>query len=183
MLERYLIEHCAPTLASIKTANLFNVSYSSAKELKRHITKWDRQLSSKGVSITVLRQKNGCALLYVCRRQLVQKDLQQPGVAEFLSKYGYKENTIEYGLLRLQQKLKHQVAFPHEIGLFLGYPLGDVIGFIENSGQNCKCCGCWKVYCDQCGAEKLFYRFKKCREVYLRLFEQGKTVMQLTVAA
>lgn len=29
MLERYLIEHCSPTLASIKTANLFNMPYDS----------------------------------------------------------------------------------------------------------------------------------------------------------
>ena len=33
MLERYLVEHCSPTLASIKTANLFNMPYASWKEL------------------------------------------------------------------------------------------------------------------------------------------------------
>ena len=28
MLERYLIEHCSPTLASVKTANLFTWSFA-----------------------------------------------------------------------------------------------------------------------------------------------------------
>ena len=31
MLERYLIRHCSPTLASIKTANLFNIRFENGK--------------------------------------------------------------------------------------------------------------------------------------------------------
>ena len=65
----------------------------------------------------------------------------------------------------------------------LGYPLGDVIGFIKNAGQNCKCVGCWKVYCNECEAIKAFERFKKCTNVYVRLWNQGRSVRQLTVAA
>ena len=30
-MDHYLIEHCAPTLASIKTANLFRVSFDTQK--------------------------------------------------------------------------------------------------------------------------------------------------------
>ena len=74
-------------------------------------------------------------------------------------------------------------SFPHEIGIFLGYPLGDVMGFIQNAGKNCKCSGCWKVYCDECEARRLFAQFQKCREIYARLWNQGRSVWQLTVAA
>ena len=46
--------------------------------------------------------------------------------------------------------LSGSCAFPHEIGLFLGYPFEDVMGFIENKGENYLCSGCWKVYsCEQ----------------------------------
>ena len=61
--------------------------------------------------------------------------------------------------------------------------LNDVIGFIKNAGQNCKCVGCWKVYCNECEAIKAFARFKKCTSVYVRLWNQGRSVRQLTVAA
>ena len=70
-----------------------------------------------------------------------------------------------------------------EIGLFLGYPVEDVLGFIENAGQNCKCCGCWKVYCNECEAVRTFARYKKCRDIYKRLWQEGRSVLQLTVAA
>ena len=75
------------------------------------------------------------------------------------------------------------IAIGQLIGLFLGYPLGDVIGFIKNAGQNCKCVGCWKVYYNECEAIKAFARFKKCTNVYVRLWNQGRSVRQLTVAA
>ena len=49
------------------------------------------------------------------------------------------------GMLRqLSRRLCCEADFPHEIGVFLGYPLTDVVGFIENQGRNFTCCGCWK---------------------------------------
>ena len=83
----------------------------------------------------------------------------------------------------LRQRLAAGQGFPHEIGLFLGYPVGDVAGFIRNRGKNCRCVGCWKVYCNECEARRTFARLKKCTQVYTRLWQQGRTVPQLTVAA
>ena len=48
--------------------------------------------------------------------------------------------------------------FPHEVGLFLGYPPGDVEGFRLNHGRNFKLCGLWKVYCDMEQATARFQR-------------------------
>ena len=73
----------------------------------------------------------------------------------FIKKYGYESTDPAYALERLRSRLAQREDFPHEIGLFLGYPLGDVIGFIKNAGQNCKCVGCWKVYCNECEAIRL----------------------------
>ena len=84
---------------------------------------------------------------------------------------------VDAALAHLKERLAGQEGFPHEIGLFLDYPLGDVIGFIENAGHNFKCSGCWKVYCNECEAVKLFARYKKCRDVYLRLWHQGRSVL------
>ena len=110
-------------------------------------------------------------------------DLQKDGVAQFLSEYGYQNTNLGYALNRLKLRLKENESFPHEIGIFLGYPLGDVIGFILNEGKNCKCSGCWKVYCNEYETMKLFAQFQKCREIYTHLWNNGKTVWQLTVAA
>lgn len=183
MIEKYLIEHCSPTLASIKTASLFTVDFSSVSELKNAISYWNACFSDKGVMLIVLRKKDGRALIYVCRKSRLQSDLHEPGVARFLNAYGYSGTDADVAIQTLKARLEQSEEFPHEIGIFLGYPLGDVIGFIENAGQNCKCSGCWKVYCNECEAVKAFARYKKCKDVYMRLWKQGRSVRQLTVTA
>ena len=90
---------------------------------------------------------------------------------------------MEYALDRLKSRIGENNEFPHEIGIFLDYPLGDVSGFITNEGRNFKCVGCWKVYCNECEALKMFQKYHKCREVYRNLWAKGRSVLQLTVAA
>lgn len=183
LLERHLIEYCSPTLASLKTANLFNHSFTSEDELRCQLEYLNLQLGEKGISLIELYRRGNKALIYVYRESHLMKDLSRPGVSRFLKNYGYEEMDADHALDRLKIRLKEEGGFPHEIGLFLGYPLGDVIGFIKNSGKNCKCLGCWKVYCNECEAVKTFARYQKCRTIYSQLWRNGRSVWQLTVAA
>lgn len=183
MLEKYLIEHCSPTLASIKTANLFSISNVKFSDLKRHIHDWNIKLNDKGIVLISLKQAEDRALVYVCRKKQLQEYLNEPNVASFMKKYGYESIDADYAIAELKKRLAKRKDFPHEIGIFLGYPLGDVIGFIENAGKNSKCAGCWKVYCNECQAIKRFAQFEKCRNIYRQLWQNGKNVLQLTVAA
>ena len=181
-LEPYLIEHCSPTLAALKTANLFSCKIESAEALQASLALWNAMLAEKGIELILLKQERRMALIYVCRKAKLAEDLAQAGVAEFLQQYGYRQTDVSYAIQKLQQRLATSPEFPHEIGLFLDYPLGDVRGFIENAGANCKCTGCWKVYCNVCDTAKRFCKFEKCREVYMRLWKSGvRDVMQMTV--
>ncbi|MDO4622200.1 MAG: DUF3793 family protein [Eubacteriales bacterium] len=182
-VEPYLINNCAPTLAAVKTANLFSMPCISDENLHRQLEEWNAKLESRGITIFLLKRCRDRALLYVCRKKRLQKDLEKSGVHRFLKQYGYHEFSAEAAISRLIERMRTQEEFPHEIGVFLDYPLGDVIGFIQNEGKNYKCLGCWKVYCDACKAQKQFAAYRKCGEVYHRLWENGRSVMRLTVAA
>jgi hypothetical protein len=75
------------------------------------------------------------------------------------------------------------MKFPHEIGVFLGYPLQDVKGFIENNGRNSKYTGLWKVYGDKAASIRMFEKYRKCFSVYSDLWRSGRRdIFQLTVA-
>lgn len=185
-VEKNLILHCSPTLASLKTASLFSLEFSHRGELNCVLREWNRILSDKGVAMIALQEKNDRALIYVFRKTHLKKVLGSPKIANFLQSGGYSGANIRNigsALRALRSHLNESDEFPHEIGIFLGYPVDDVIGFIENKGQNCKCTGCWKVYCNECEAAKTFARYKKCETVYMRLWEQGRSVRQLTVTA
>lgn len=183
MLEEYLIECCSPTLASIKTANMFNFPFSSEDELCRQIACWNEIIGPKGVSLTILRKRENTALIYVYRRTRLEAALKEKDVRRFLGERGYGRKDVEGALNKLRFRLEKGEEFPHEIGVFLGYPLEDVIGFIRNEGKNCKCSGFWKVYGNECEAAKTFEIFERCSSAYARLWSRGKSVWQLTVAA
>lgn len=183
MMDKMLIEHCSPTLGGLKTANLFSHPYSSREELDSMICAWNKELNPKGVSLYMLCNRVERALVYVCRGSMLENDLQNSDVQEFLMEYGYRKFDPTSCIVRLQERLQNSPDFPHEIGIFLGYPLEDVKGFIDNAGQNCKCTGYWKVYCNECESAKLFTKYKKCKDIYTKLFESRvRSVLQLTVA-
>lgn len=182
-MEHCLITHCSPTLASLKAANMFRFFCSAAKDLDEYVARWDQRLSAKGVKICVLHKKKNEALIYVYRENLLERDLRNKAVVSFMKRYQYPLGTVEDAINHLKKRFGQSEAFPHEIGLFLGYPLGDVKGFIKNEGKNCLCCGYWKVYCNVCETMRLFEKFNHCRDVYRQRFENGTSVMQLTVAA
>jgi len=83
--------------------------------------------------------------------------------------------------MQLVGRLNEEGSFPHEIGLFLGYPPDDVECFMNNPCDGVKCSGCWKAYSDDENARKTFSRYKKCTDVYQRMNLSGKSLSQLTV--
>lgn len=182
MFDEYLIKYCAPTLASIKTANLFAYYFQNESDIVKHLDTWNLNFKNKGIELIMLKKQSKYALVYVFRRTRLQNDLNKFGVAELLYQYGYECTEVSYALHMLKTRLHNFDSFPHEIGLFLDYPLEDVIGFIENSGRNCKFSGFWKVYGNVDTALQTFESFKKCRDAYEQLWQdENRSILQLTV--
>lgn len=183
MQEDYLIQHCAPTLAGIKTANLFTCPFHSQEELLRSVRQMNTRFLPKGLRILPLRFSDNKALIYIYRPKRLSADLTDSTAAEILQRQGYDNGTCEKCIVQLARRLRQQKDFPHEIGLFLGYPPEDVCGFIENKACNCKCVGCWKVYGDEEAAKKKFAQYKKCTRVYCEQWAKGKDIERLVVGS
>ena len=181
VLDQAIIEFGSPTLARLKFGSLFTVSIGQgfAEELRGFRT----ELAAKGVALTVLRVRDGRALMYLYRPGELAAAIAREDVWRFLASCGYDTPTVPSVLAHLRRRLRACPSFPHEIGVFLEYPLSDVLAFIRNGGRNCLCCGCWKVYSNECDALRAFARFRKCKEVYGRLFAAGRSLSRLTVAA
>ena len=182
-MEYRLIENCAPTLAGIKCASLFNYFFEDDKAVMIELKEINSLLNERGVFVEALLWREESVLIYVYRQSHLQRELNKPGIWGLLDKYGYDSCQVEKCISCLKQRLYQCSCFPHEIGVFLGYPLEDVKGFIQNGGKNCKCCGLWKVYCNVAEKEKMFEKFKKCSRVYLEVFSSGKKITQMTVCA
>lgn len=200
MLENYLIDCCAPTLASLKSGSLFNCKCPEDACIEDVVDKWNSGFSDLGIRMCILRRTSSSALIYVYRSTSLARTLKDPEVQYFLESYGYEscsccegcesaECSISSCLEHLRTRIasgsdgKGEMTFPHEIGVFLGYPLQDVKGFIENNGRNCKYTGLWKVYGDKDASIRMFEKYRKCFTVYSDLWRSGRrSVYQLTVA-
>ncbi|WP_312091825.1 DUF3793 family protein [Aminipila sp.] len=185
MLENLIIEKCAPTLANLKTGAIVNYRFKDLINAKMDVIRLNDKLSSRGVNIEILVERKNSLLLYVYRKNRLSCDLSCPLARSFLEKQGYASVDIGEAILMLRAKINRnglKNKFPHEIGLFLSYPIQDVQGFIENQGKNCKHCGYWKVYGEEEKAALMFAKFDKCKEAYRRMCRQGVSINKLTVA-
>lgn len=166
LFEKALVFHASPTLSGLKPANLLSLSKEDFPNLPELISEYTALLTGKGIAFSVLCDCNRRWLLLVFRSQMLRAQLSRPSVRTFLAEEGYPDsNNVQTMLSHLRQRLISQNNFPHEIGIFLGYPLADVLGFRKYKGECCKLCGYWKVYGDAEQAKQCFDRFDRCRSV------------------
>ena len=182
MSEELIVRHCSPTLAGLKSGSLFSCAVASGEELCREIRNLNGKLVPKGLRVLPLQMNDGRALIYVYRVSSLQRDLADSQAREILLRDGYLPEKADLCVRRLVDRLRQKGDFPHEIGLFLGYPPEDVLGFIENRACGHKCVGCWKVYGDEEKAKKCFARYEKCTRVYSDCWVRGASIEKLTVA-
>ncbi|MCC6093710.1 MAG: DUF3793 family protein [Eubacterium sp.] len=181
MSEETIIEHCSPTLARLKTGNLFSCNFSDQSEMARDIRRFNKVLVPKGLCMLPLKYCNGKALLYVFRPAMLYQDLSQKDSREILDAAGYPREDLMHQLQKLMNRLRHSPEFPHEIGLFLSYPPEDVRGFIEQGPNRCKKTGFWKVYGNEEMAERIFSSYRHCHDVYVRQLRAGVDFSSLVV--
>ena len=182
MPDRMIAQHCSPTLAGLKTANLFSIRGRTKKELCAELRELNRRLAKKGVRAIPVRCNPELSLVYVYRPKALERDLSKHEAKRILCEKGYRIGTANNCIIQLIRRLKESKEFPHEIGLFLGYPPEDVRGFMEKETCTENCRGCWKVYgnCEQ--AKKTFAKYEHCTKVYCREIEKGRSLEKLTVA-
>lgn len=182
MSNEILVENCAPTLAGLKTGNLFSCPCPDRRQLMREVRDFNRAMRSRGLLLVPLRYSERRVLLYLYRPAALRRDLSTRRARAILDRAGYAGLEGAQCVSRLKRRLGESGDFPHEIGLFLGYPPEDVLGFMENHAQNSKFTGYWKVYGDEAAARRTFAQYKTCTDAYCRSLRAGARLDQLAVS-
>ncbi len=166
--------NCAPVLAGIKPANLLSLLPDDGEEIDKQLVEYNKQFADRNI---VFRRLCGCTkrvLVLVYNPAQLKQVLQNPGYQAYLIAAGYEpQATLEQSLATLEAHLGQKGGFPHEIGVFLGYPLEDILGFVLNKGNGCKYSGYWKVYGDVPKACRLFAAYEYYRDIILQKLAEG----------
>ncbi|MBR2549908.1 MAG: DUF3793 family protein [Clostridiales bacterium] len=182
MFDEMVVRNCAPTLAGIKVGSLFSCIGHSTEYTLEQVRSLNIRLQSYGVRLIPVCSNNKPSLVYMYRPEKLRKYFMEDDVKELLKEYGYEPENLDECVKVLISRLFESDVFPHEIGLFLGYPSEDVRGFIENHACGSKCIGCWKVYGDVDQARKRFDLYNKCTSIYCRRLREGSSIEKLTTA-
>ncbi|PRX30997.1 uncharacterized protein DUF3793 [Orenia metallireducens] len=82
---------------------------------------------------------------------------------KFLREIGYPKNySLDSYLKHLKRRLESN-EFPHEIGVFFGYPLKDVLGFMGYLNLDTSDCGEWRFYGNKRVSQLQQKRFEEAR--------------------
>lgn len=170
--------HCAPILLGIKAANIMTVT-------GREFFRIGDLLQGTDISYCFLKTKGDKGILYLYREREIMKYLHSEDVQSFLKGYGYETEDFNEMLERLSNRIgfysNGETTFPHEIGIFLEYPLMDVKGFLENEGENFIYSGYWKVYTDVHNTLRKFREYDLVREFAIQAVVSGKKIREIAV--
>ncbi|MCC8139529.1 MAG: DUF3793 family protein [Lachnospiraceae bacterium] len=177
-----IVKQCAPVLADVKPSNLLILAWEEQDGFA------EAELP-EGIEALALSRGERKAIWFLYRRDRLEAELIWPQTRTFLQDFGYRAG--EEGLIAMLFRLRERyaaykegkAAFPHEMGVFLGYPLCDVKGFIEQGGRNCLLSGYWKVYGNVGKAKKTFQTYRTVRDVLLRLLSMEEVPREAELSA
>lgn len=180
-LSRYIVFALSPVLKGIKPAELITLKASCSC-----LQTWQKHKGeiAKNIGLTFF-ELNTCetsvSVLWFAPLPF-EKMLFGLKNSPLLQRENYPvKHSVKAVLKHLQSRFAGG-EFPHEIGLFLGYPEEDVSSFITQCGQNYCICRYWKVYHNVAQANRIFKQIDSIRALAAALLA-GDQPIQKTIRA
>ncbi len=169
-----LILQCAPFLKGLKISSMINVEKSALNDI-------NKVFEEIGIEWKILKEQRGKCLLFLYRRREFTNYLHREEIRRFLEENEYCVDSVDKLLERLSKRVSEyeERNFPHEIGVFLDYPIEDVKAFIEKNGKDYLMCGYWKVYYNPDRAQRIFHIYDMAKVSAVNEFLAGGTLRDI----
>lgn len=169
ILREKVASQCAPVIFQVKPSNLLILESADEEQLQA-------MMKRLGLNYQLFYQTEAKSIWFVYRREQMQALLQNPDIIAFFEEKKYRriqDIPVEHVIDRVRKRFvfhkKGKTEYPHELGVLLGYPLGDVKGFIENNGKCYRCSGYWKVYENEQEAKRTFALYRLAKQFALEM--------------
>jgi len=183
---RILANYCMPTLLKLKPSSMFNVNKSYIRNPVTFFAELERELTAFECSYFILFESGSMYLILIYNRAFMTEMILDTDNRHFLDSCGYDiKGCMEVSSILVRLKGRYmeywlkKSAFPHEVGILLGYPLWDVEDFIRYKGKNYTLNGVWKAYHNTKEAEKKFIEYKIIRNCAIRMVNAGINLIEI----
>lgn len=181
--ERLMGMHGAPLLVGLRPACLLSFQRKTFEDIDGLLASYQHCFQCKGISMYRLAESETCVMILFYRAAALSSMLHLPQAQALLESLEYPvDGTLSDMLGELGYRVRTYTAFPHEIGLFLGYPAEDVRGFMEHHGHAYRCSGCWKVYANEARTRALFELYASCTRTFCARLAEGTAFPELVQA-
>ncbi|MDK9719095.1 MAG: DUF3793 family protein [Trichlorobacter sp.] len=182
-LTAHLMLECSEVLAGVKPANLVSL-VNRTRPCGRNLYQLWQSLRQEAVArlstidFLILQTKERSILLLCYNREQLEQHLSHAGIRTLLHKAGYKQtSTVPELLTELKQRISKHDHFPHEIGLFIGYPAKDVAAFMGLVKLPFSCQALWKIYGNPANSLNLAKNYRCCRERMTEILASGSQIL------
>ena len=182
-LTAHLMLECAEVLAGVKPANLISLVNRTRPCGRNLYQLWQHhhaELVKRRADLTFVVLKNGTqAMLLLCyNHDQLERHMAHAGIRTLLHKAGYQAGASCTALVdELRARIGRNGSFPHEIGLFIGYPAKDVAAFMGLVKLPFACQGPWKIYGNPLRSLALAEQYRCCRKRMAAILATGNSTV------
>lgn len=177
-LEWQLSMQCAPLITGCKISNLLMLPIRCLPDAVR-------LLRESELSWFILWSNPKKVSMLVYQKEHLMQYLQTAEIREILMAEGYPSDLSDLNAIlkrmseRYKKTRKGMGDFPHEMGVFLGYPADDVREFIDKQGKDFLYSGYWKVYSRVEEKKQIFAQYEDARDTLIRLLNRGESLTDI----
>ena len=176
---KWLTTELAPTLLGNKPATVLSLMNSTYQAT---LTMWRNHgrdaLTHSRLRFLTLRTGPNLETVLFYRPDTLQRCITDKDHQDLLKELGYPvEAGLEHCLDLLRERFRY--SCPHEVGILLGIPLKDVLGFMDKADLQLTCRKEWCVYGNPAASLAVMETFAADRSKVSWLIEQGADPYEL----
>ncbi|ACD21843.1 DUF3793 family protein [Clostridium botulinum] len=181
-IETFISYNVALISARLKPSITLNLSKYDNKDIFYLWNMYGKDYLRKlNLGYISLRDSDKSLIVLIYDKELLEKYINKKDNLKFLNCVGYdRELSVEDALNTLKDRYEVYNC-PHELGIFLGYPLEDVKDFMECSEKKCLTCGYWKVYNSENKAKTIFTLFDRVKDFTVTNIIEGNRTNSLSL--
>ena len=172
-IEKFLLYNASLVISQVKPSATITLKKGSDSIYEKWIKYGEDFLKAIDIEYINLRECENALIILIYDAQELSNYIFKKESKSFLTKLGYSDENDLNDYLKMLKRRYEEFNCPHELGIFLGYPIDDVKDFMNCSNKKCLACGYWRVYNDYNAAKEIFNTYDMIKEKTVSFILQG----------
>ena len=160
-IEKFLIYNASLVISGVKPSATITLKKNNENLYDKWIKYGIDFLRNIDIKYVNLRECSNALIILIYNKKGLENYIFNKENRSFLMKLGYPKEDNLYDYLDILKRRYKEFNCPHELGIFLGFPLNDVSDFMNCREKKCLSCGYWLVYNDLKQAQETFSKYDK----------------------